>query len=103
MQFAYNEMSFFLVKLLQRFSSMELAPEAAPPESLPPAGWAVTGSSRKRIDRFWPKSHLTMYSHVSIWLKFCTEPCLFFTIQGGMWVKMTEAEDLGLPAPSAEN
>lgn len=84
-QFAYNEMSFFLVKLLQRFSSMELAPEAAPPESLPPAGWAVTGSSRKRIDRFWPKSHLTMYSH------------------GGMWVKMTEAEDLGLPAPSAEN
>ncbi|OSX65545.1 hypothetical protein POSPLADRAFT_1065282 [Postia placenta MAD-698-R-SB12] len=63
-QFAYNEMSFFLVKLLQRFSSMELAPEAAPPESLPPADWAVTGSSRKRIDRFWPKSHLTMYSHV---------------------------------------
>ncbi|OSX56951.1 hypothetical protein POSPLADRAFT_1067971 [Postia placenta MAD-698-R-SB12] len=74
-QFAYNEMSFFLIKLMQHFSAMELAPEAAPPESLPPAEWAVTGWGRKRIERFWPKSHLTLYSN------------------GGMWVKMVEADD----------
>lgn len=76
-QFAYNEMSFFLIKLLQHFSAMQLAPEAAPPESLPPAEWASTGWGRKRFERFWPKSHLTLYSN------------------GGMWVKMTEADGLG--------
>ncbi|EPT04095.1 hypothetical protein FOMPIDRAFT_1022169 [Fomitopsis schrenkii] len=73
-QFAYNEMSFFLIKLLQRFSAMELAPEAAPPGSLPPKEWA-NAPGRKAKERFRPKSHLTLY-----------------TI-GGMWVRMTEAED----------
>ncbi|KAI0722460.1 cytochrome P450 [Fomitopsis betulina] len=73
-QFAYNEMSFFLIKLLQRFSAMELAPEAAPPDSLPPKEWA-SAPGRKGKERFRPKSHLTLY-----------------TI-GGMWVRMTEAEE----------
>ncbi|CCM02239.1 uncharacterized protein FIBRA_04320 [Fibroporia radiculosa] len=74
-QFAYNEMSFFLIRLLQRFSAMELAPEAAPPGSLPPAEWAG-GWGRKSFEKFWPKSHLTLYSN------------------GGLWVKMTQAEEM---------
>jgi len=73
-QFAYNEMSFFLIKLLQRFSSMELVSEAAPPGSLPPNEWAGL-PGRKGIERFWPKAHLTLYSN------------------GGLWIKMTEARD----------
>ena len=63
LQFAYNEMSFFLIKLLQRFSTMELAPDAAPPGSLPPKEWA-NAPGRKSKERFWPKSHLTLYSIV---------------------------------------
>lgn len=65
MQFAYNEMSFFLIKLLQRFSAMELAPEAAPPDSLPPKEWA-SAPGRKGKEKFWPKSHLTLYSIVRL-------------------------------------
>lgn len=56
-------MSFFLIKLLQRFSAMELAPEAAPPGSLPPKEWA-SAPGRKGKEKFWPKTHLTLYSMV---------------------------------------
>ncbi|KZT21756.1 cytochrome P450 [Neolentinus lepideus HHB14362 ss-1] len=71
-QFAYNEVSFMLIRLLQNFSGMTLEPSAHAPGTLPPKAWA--GEGRKAIDRFYPKSHLTMYSH------------------GGLWVRMTEAE-----------
>ncbi|PCH42809.1 cytochrome P450 monooxygenase pc-3 [Wolfiporia cocos MD-104 SS10] len=74
-QFAYNEMSFFLIKLLQHFSAMELVPEGLPPAARPPAEWAKE-PGRKGIERFWPKAHLTLYA------------------KGGLWVKMTEAEEL---------
>ncbi|PCH37762.1 cytochrome P450 monooxygenase pc-3 [Wolfiporia cocos MD-104 SS10] len=73
-QFAYNEMSFFLIRLLQHYSSMELVPEAFPPGSLPPKEWAKE-PGRKGFERFWPMTHLTMYA------------------KGGMWVRMTEAKD----------
>lgn len=90
-------MSFFLIKLMQHFSAMELAPEAAPPESLPPAEWAVTGWGRKRIERFWPKSHLTLYSNVRNILFHAVTLIEIRELtrrgQGGMWVKMVEADD----------
>ncbi|KAG9121911.1 hypothetical protein FRC07_001943, partial [Ceratobasidium sp. 392] len=38
-QFAYNESSFFLVRLLQRVESIELAPDAHPEGTLPPKEW----------------------------------------------------------------
>ncbi|KAF7982653.1 hypothetical protein HWV62_27101 [Athelia sp. TMB] len=72
-QFAYNEMSFFLIRLLQEFSSINLDPSAQPPESRPPASWAG-GSGRKGIEKIWAKMHLTMYS------------------LGGLWVQMGEAD-----------
>ncbi|QRV88399.1 cytochrome P450 family protein [Ceratobasidium sp. AG-Ba] len=71
-QFAYNESSFFLVRLLQRIESISLAPEAHPEGTLPPEEWKHE-AGRKSIEKVWPKSHLTIYSN------------------GGMWVRMKEA------------
>lgn len=73
-QFAYNEMSFMLIRLLQSFSSITLHPEAQPPHTLPPADWAQA-EGRKSREKFWPKVHLTIYAH------------------GGLWVRMAEAEN----------
>lgn len=58
-------MSFFLVRLLQNFSSISLAPNAQPPNSLPPPEWAGA-EGRKGIEKIFPKSHLTIYVAVSI-------------------------------------
>ncbi|KAG8779170.1 hypothetical protein FRC12_024604 [Ceratobasidium sp. 428] len=73
-QFAYNESSFFLVRLLQRVESIELAPEAHPEGTLPPKKWQDQ-AGRKAYEKVWPKSHLTIYSN------------------GGMWVRMKEASN----------
>lgn len=60
LQFAYNETSFFLVRLLQQFSSVSLATDV---QTLPPAEWAKC-SGRKAIEKVIIKSHLTIYAHV---------------------------------------
>ncbi|KAG9093817.1 hypothetical protein FS749_013684 [Ceratobasidium sp. UAMH 11750] len=73
-QFAYNESSYFLVRLLQRVDQIVLAPEAQPPESLIPPHWQ-NGPGRKAIEKVWMKSHITMYA------------------LGGLWVRMREASD----------
>ncbi|TFK35054.1 cytochrome P450 monooxygenase pc-3 [Crucibulum laeve] len=73
-QFAYHEASFFLVRLLQQFSSFTLAPEAQPEGSIPPASWASIPGS-KGTDKIIPTMHLTMY------------------VKGGLWVRMHEAKD----------
>ncbi|KAJ1305083.1 hypothetical protein OPQ81_000123 [Rhizoctonia solani] len=62
-QFAYNESSYFLTH--------------SPPESHPPPHWKY-GTGRKAIERFWLKSHLTMYA------------------VGGLWVRMREANDTNM-------
>ncbi|OSC98998.1 cytochrome P450 monooxygenase pc-3 [Trametes coccinea BRFM310] len=72
-QFAYNEMSFFLIRLLQNFSMIELDLSAQPPDARPPPEWA-SAEGQKGKEKVIPKSHLTLY------------------VQGGLWVKMTEAE-----------
>ncbi|KAF7365298.1 hypothetical protein MVEN_00401600 [Mycena venus] len=72
-QFAYNEMSFIIIRLLQSFSSVELDLNAFPPGARPPSEWTML-EGRKAADKFHPKMHLTMYS------------------EGGMWLKMKEAE-----------
>jgi cytochrome P450 len=71
-QFAYNEMSFMFIRLLQNFSSISLDTDAQPPETRIPPSWA-TAKGRKGMEKVWPKSHLTMYA------------------DGGLWVKMGEA------------
>ncbi|TFK68747.1 cytochrome P450 [Pluteus cervinus] len=67
-QFAYNEMSIVLIRLLQNFSSFSLELDAFPPGTLPPPHWAKE-EGRKAIERIRPKAHLTMYSHGGLWLK----------------------------------
>ena len=63
-QFAYNEMSFFLIRLLQNFSHMELDLSAQPPEARPPPEW-VSAEGQKGVEKIVPKAHLTLYIHVS--------------------------------------
>ncbi|PCH44301.1 cytochrome P450 [Wolfiporia cocos MD-104 SS10] len=72
-QFAYNEMSFFLIRFLQKFDHIELAPDAQPARTLPPASW-VTSEGRKAIEQIKPKSSLTM------------------SVTGGLWVRCRESE-----------
>ncbi|QRW20636.1 cytochrome P450 family protein [Rhizoctonia solani] len=67
-QFAYNEVSFFLCRLLQRVESIELAPDAQPQESLPPLEWK-NGAGRRSFEKVWPKQHLTMYCDGGLWLR----------------------------------
>jgi hypothetical protein len=64
LQFAYNEVSLFLIRLLQAFSSISFAPDADP-GSLPPASWAA-GEARRPIERVWLKTHLILHAHVSL-------------------------------------
>ncbi|THG93088.1 hypothetical protein EW026_g8046 [Hermanssonia centrifuga] len=73
-QFAYNEMSFFLIRLLQTFETVSLDAGAQPADSRPPAEWA-NWPGRKGVEKFWPKVHLTLYS------------------KGGLWVRMDEAKN----------
>ncbi|OBZ76515.1 hypothetical protein A0H81_03498 [Grifola frondosa] len=72
-RFAYNEMSFFIIRLLQNFSTMSLDLSAQPPDSSPPAEWK-NAKGRKALEQIFPKVHIGLYSF------------------GGLWVKMGEAE-----------
>jgi len=80
-QFAYNEVSFFLIRLLQRFSSFSLALDAQVPNSLPPAQWMGKEGPQGR-DRIRLGAHLTMY------------------VRGGLWVRM---KDTGRPSEKTEH
>ncbi|KAJ7461739.1 cytochrome P450 [Mycena galericulata] len=68
--FAYQEASFFLVRLLQRFKSFSLAPDAQPEETKPPASWQA--SQLRRREKITFGTNLTMYA------------------KGGLWVRMEE-------------
>ncbi|KAJ7284578.1 cytochrome P450 monooxygenase pc-1 [Mycena rebaudengoi] len=71
-QFAYNEMSFLIIRLLQNFSAISLNVDACPPDARVPPEWAGQ-AGRKGIEQFVPQAHLTMYA------------------KGGLWVKMQQA------------
>ncbi|KAF8918955.1 cytochrome P450 monooxygenase pc-3 [Mucidula mucida] len=76
-QFAYNEASYFLVRLLQSFSSFSISEDAQLPESRPPNAWfeeKIPGATKDR-DTIMFGMHLTMYA------------------KGGMWVRMNEDQD----------
>jgi hypothetical protein len=53
-------MSFFMIRLLQRYDHIELATDAQPPETLPPACWS-TGKGRRSIEKVRPKIDLTLF------------------------------------------
>ncbi|PPQ86761.1 hypothetical protein CVT25_012406 [Psilocybe cyanescens] len=71
-QFAYHETSFFLIRLLQQFSSITHVYDAQPPTSRPPHEWNTSEGPKGR-DKIRMKSYMTM------------------SVMGGCWVKLEEA------------
>lgn len=70
-QFAYNEASFFLIRLIQQFTSFSLDEAARSPEATPKPEWAgMEGPQGK--DRIRLKHSLIL------------------SVRGGLWVKMKE-------------
>ncbi|EKM60409.1 uncharacterized protein PHACADRAFT_83524 [Phanerochaete carnosa HHB-10118-sp] len=65
-QFAYNEVSFMLIRLLQHVSNIELRLDASPKSAAPP-GWGVSPISDGQ-DKVIFKSHLTMYVVGGLWV-----------------------------------
>ncbi|KAF8528399.1 cytochrome P450 monooxygenase pc-1 [Hysterangium stoloniferum] len=75
-QFAYNEASFFMIRLLQKFDRIELAPACQPAATLPPDSWKTSsdGTPRKPLERCVINSHLTLY------------------VEGGLWLRMSDSK-----------
>ena len=71
-QFAYNEASTVIARIVQAFKSITLDMDSNP-EAKPPVAWAAAGG-RKAIEKVWVKSHITLYA------------------KGGVWVRMEEAD-----------
>ena len=70
-QFAYNEASAVIARIVQTFKSIRLDMDSNP-EAKPPTSWAA-GNGRKAIEKIWVAAHMTTYA------------------RGGVWVKMEEA------------
>ncbi|KAK0489452.1 cytochrome P450 [Armillaria novae-zelandiae] len=66
-QFAYNEASYFLIRLLQTFSSFNLAEDAQASEAKPPASWV--GDQIKGRDKIMFGTHLTMFAEAGMWVR----------------------------------
>ncbi|KAF9004996.1 cytochrome P450 monooxygenase CYP63 [Cyathus striatus] len=69
--YAYNQMAYFLVRLLQKFDSVTLLPEFQPEGSLPPPEWKER-NGRQRIEQVWPSGALTLFIKGGLWVKFGT-------------------------------
>ncbi|KAF8514030.1 cytochrome P450 [Gautieria morchelliformis] len=68
-QFAYNECSYFVIRMLRTFKSLHLAPDVQPPESLPPITWTNSHCDRQSIENCWPRASLTLYSEGGLWIR----------------------------------
>ncbi|KAH0839507.1 cytochrome P450 [Lanmaoa asiatica] len=68
-QFAYHEVSYFLIRLLQSIDAVSLDMEM---QHLPPVDWALA-KGRKALEKVVLRAHITMY------------------VQDGLWVRMNEA------------
>jgi hypothetical protein len=62
-QFALNEASFFLVRLLQNFTGFALAPDAQPEATRPPAHWK-NAKGTQATEKIMLGRHLTMFAKV---------------------------------------
>lgn len=63
-QFAYNEISFMLIRLLQQTTEMKLVQAQANPAAVPPPGWAESRFTNGK-DCVFVRSHLTAHVEVS--------------------------------------
>ncbi|KAK7018487.1 cytochrome P450 monooxygenase CYP63 [Favolaschia claudopus] len=67
--YAYNEASYFLVRLLQEFDTFTLATEFQPAGSLPPPEWK-SRKGRQAVEKIWPAAALTLYIKGGLWVRF---------------------------------
>ncbi|TFK26990.1 cytochrome P450 monooxygenase pc-1 [Coprinopsis marcescibilis] len=67
-QYAYNEMSFMMIRLMQNFSGASFHQDSVPPEGHVPRAWK-SAPGRKSIENVFPKLHLTMYAGGGLWLR----------------------------------
>ncbi|KAJ6472705.1 cytochrome P450 monooxygenase CYP63 [Mycena vitilis] len=67
--YAYNEASYVLVRLLQEFDTFTLAPEFQPAGSLPPPEWK-SRQGRQAVEKIWPAAALTLYVKGGLWIRF---------------------------------
>ncbi|KAG8900783.1 hypothetical protein FRB99_005757 [Tulasnella sp. 403] len=68
-QFAYNEASYVMVRLIQTFKDFAVAQEAAaPPGCLPPENWK-SSKGRKATEDVVVQSALTLYAKGGMWLR----------------------------------
>ncbi|KAF7798790.1 hypothetical protein EIP86_010015 [Pleurotus ostreatoroseus] len=70
-EFAYNEASFMLIRLLQQVHGMRLVQHVAP-DAVPPPGWADSLGS-DGSDEVIFKHHLTIYVQGGVWLEMDME------------------------------
>ncbi|EMD32768.1 hypothetical protein CERSUDRAFT_118491 [Gelatoporia subvermispora B] len=70
-EFAKLEVSYLLTRIAQKFSVLELVPEALPKGAAPPEDWKHR-KGRQAVEKCWPLSSFTMY------------------IKGGLWVRVRE-------------
>ncbi|XP_006460417.1 cytochrome P450 [Agaricus bisporus var. bisporus H97] len=68
-QFAYNETSFFLVRLLQKFDGFKVEVDAMSESARVPEEWKKDGKeSRKKKEKIRPASHLTLHVKEGLWV-----------------------------------
>lgn len=61
--YAYNQMSYFLVRLLQQFDRVTLEKEYQPEGSMPPPEWK-SRNGRQAVEQIWPAAAMTLYVKV---------------------------------------
>lgn len=85
-------MSFFLIRLLQNFSSLEMDLAAQPPDSRAPREWA-SAEGQQGKEKIIPKCLLTLFLKVRLFVVLTcrtSEELTLFHWQGGLWVRMSE-------------
>ncbi|KAJ3520146.1 hypothetical protein NM688_g9203 [Phlebia brevispora] len=66
--YARNEATYFLVRLLQEFESFTLATDVQPKESLPPLHWK-DGKGRQAVEQIWPSYAMTLFAKGGLWVR----------------------------------
>ncbi|KAF9236778.1 cytochrome P450 monooxygenase CYP63 [Melanogaster broomeanus] len=66
--YAYNEASFFLVRLMQQFDTFTLAADIQPQSSLPPPEWKC-GRGRQAVEMIRPDAAMTLFVKGGLWVR----------------------------------
>ena len=67
-QFAYNEMSFFMIRLLQNFDKIAIDMDAQPKRTTSLTEWET---KRREVERDFLAFHLTLATKVSFGPRVC--------------------------------